>query len=76
MIQEFLNLQRLTHPNIVKMHEIYFHWNEGFQSSGEVCVVMEMVNGREMFESIKELGHYSGKGRMKVGGGGGGWGDV
>jgi len=34
------------------MEEIYVHWNEGFQATGTVCVIMEKINGMEMFEVI------------------------
>lgn len=52
MILEFKNLRKLSHPNIVQMEQLFVQWNEGFQATGTVCVIMEKVNGREMFEVI------------------------
>ena len=60
MILEFRNLQMLSHPNIVQMYEIYISWNEGFQAAGTVCIVMEKIEGKEMFEVIQSCGHYDG----------------
>jgi calcium/calmodulin-dependent protein kinase I len=42
------------------MNEIYVSWKEGFQAAGTVCVVMEKIDGKEMFEVIQEVGHYDG----------------
>ncbi|KAL4484945.1 hypothetical protein ABPG74_020122 [Tetrahymena malaccensis] len=52
--QEFLHLKQLNHPNIVKVYELYI---DNF--SGKIHSVMELINGKEMFEVIHELGHYS-----------------
>ncbi|CAK80762.1 unnamed protein product (macronuclear) [Paramecium tetraurelia] len=60
MIMEFKNLRRLNHPHIVSMKEIYIQWFEGFQSTGMVCVIMEKIEGREMFEVIQQQKQYSG----------------
>lgn len=60
MILEFKNLQKLNQKNIVKMHELYAEWKDGFQATGLVYVLMEKINGKEMFEVIQDLGHYSG----------------
>ncbi|CAD8093148.1 unnamed protein product [Paramecium primaurelia] len=59
MILEFKNLKKLSHPRIVKMEELYIQWNEGFQSTGTVYVVMEKVKGSEMFEVIQKQKNYS-----------------
>ncbi|KAL4501442.1 hypothetical protein ABPG72_021249 [Tetrahymena utriculariae] len=52
--QEFLHLKQLNHPNIVKVYELYID-----NLSGKIHSVMELINGKEMFEVIHELGHYS-----------------
>jgi calcium/calmodulin-dependent protein kinase I len=52
MIIEFKNLQKLLHPNIVRMHEIYVDFNDGFQETSTVLIVMEKIDGKEMFEAI------------------------
>lgn len=42
------------------MYEIYIAWKEGFQATGTVCIVMEKIEGKEMFEVIQSCGHYDG----------------
>jgi calcium/calmodulin-dependent protein kinase I len=59
MIQEFFHLSKLSHPNIVHMYEIYIDWQDGFQQTGQVHIIMEKIDGIEMFEVIRNLGHYS-----------------
>ncbi|CAD8117498.1 unnamed protein product [Paramecium sonneborni] len=59
MILEFKNLKKLSHPHIVAMKELFIQWNEGFQSTGTVLVVMEKVKGMEMFEVIRKQKNYS-----------------
>ncbi|KAM3146386.1 hypothetical protein pb186bvf_001355 [Paramecium bursaria] len=61
MILEFKNLRKLSHPNIVQMEQLFVQWNEGFQATGTVCVIMEKVNGREMFEVIQQDKQYTEK---------------
>jgi len=34
------------------MYEIYINWNDGFQAAGTVCIIMEKIEGKEMFEVI------------------------
>ncbi|CAK76827.1 unnamed protein product (macronuclear) [Paramecium tetraurelia] len=59
MILEFKSMFKLQHENIVKVHKLYIDFNDGFQSESKAHVVMELIKGKEMFEVINELGHYS-----------------
>ncbi|CAD8069289.1 unnamed protein product [Paramecium primaurelia] len=59
MILEFKSMFKLQHENIVKVHKLYVDFNNGFQSESKAHVVMELIKGKEMFEVINELGHYS-----------------
>jgi calcium/calmodulin-dependent protein kinase I len=59
MVIEFSNLVKLSHENIVKMYELYVDYNDGFQSESSAYVIMDFIDGQEMFEVINELGHYS-----------------
>ncbi|CAD8098248.1 unnamed protein product [Paramecium sonneborni] len=59
MIIEFKSLQKLNHDNIVKVHKLYIDFYNGFQSESKAYAVMELIKGKEMFEVINELGHYS-----------------
>ena len=52
---EFENLKRLNHENIVCVHELYID-----VVKGKIYTVMELVNGGEMFETIKNSGSYTG----------------
>jgi serine/threonine protein kinase len=45
-------LQKLTHPNIVNLEECY-------ESKNKVYIVMEYVEGGELFERITTLGRYT-----------------
>eukprot|EP01120_Amphizonella_sp_Union-15-10_P007060 TRINITY_DN2347_c0_g4_i1.p1 TRINITY_DN2347_c0_g4~~TRINITY_DN2347_c0_g4_i1.p1 ORF type:complete len:272 (+),score=68.08 TRINITY_DN2347_c0_g4_i1:278-1093(+) len=47
-------MKRVEHPNILKLHEIY-------ESKEKVFIVMELVNGSELFDRIVEKGYYSEK---------------
>ena len=38
-------LRRLNHPNIVKLHEVY-------EVDGEICMVMEYLQGEKLFSHI------------------------
>ena len=51
-----MNLRKLNHENIVKVYELYIDIQKG-----KIFTVMELVNGGEMFEIIKDSGSYSGK---------------
>lgn len=48
-------MRQLDHPNIVKVYELYID-----KLGGRIHSVMELIAGKEMFEVIHELGHYSG----------------
>lgn len=52
---EFLIQKHLAHPNIVKAYEMYYN-----PITSRVKIVMEMVNGCELFELIRENGALSG----------------
>ena len=52
---EFENLKRLNHENIVRVQELYID-----VLKGKIYTVMELVNGGEMFETIKNSGSYTG----------------
>lgn len=56
MLKEFENLKELDHPNIVRVFEVYID-----QLKGKVYSIMELINGKEMFEVIHDMGHYTGK---------------
>lgn len=60
MFIEFVNLKKLNHANIVKVLEIYFEWSDGFQAAGTMHVVMEKIKGKELFDVITAMGHFTG----------------
>ncbi len=45
-------LLRLNHPNVIRLFEI-------FESERNVCLIMELVAGGELFDRIVERGFYS-----------------
>ncbi|KAM9330600.1 calcium/calmodulin-dependent protein kinase type IV-like [Gastrophryne carolinensis] len=45
-------LLRLSHPNIIKLKEI-------FETSSDIVLILELVTGGELFDRIVERGHYS-----------------
>ncbi|XP_015274808.1 PREDICTED: calcium/calmodulin-dependent protein kinase type IV [Gekko japonicus] len=45
-------LLRLSHPNIIKLKEI-------FETTTEISLVLELVTGGELFDRIVEKGYYS-----------------
>nr|XP_020862652.1 calcium/calmodulin-dependent protein kinase type IV [Phascolarctos cinereus] len=45
-------LLRLSHPNIIKLKEI-------FETQAEISLVLELVTGGELFDRIVEKGYYS-----------------
>lgn len=52
--KEFKHLKNLKHKNVVEMKEMYINSKEG-----EVHLVMEFFDGKEMFSMLAEIGHYS-----------------
>jgi serine/threonine protein kinase len=50
--QEIDILNSLSHPNIVEM-------KEHFEDDGHYCLVMELMNGGELFDMIIEKGHFN-----------------
>lgn len=50
-----MNLKTLSHPNIVKMHELYID-----RESEHIYLIMELIQGKEMFKVLKKEGGYSG----------------
>ncbi|KAM8960452.1 calcium/calmodulin-dependent protein kinase type IV-like [Pelodytes ibericus] len=47
-------LLRLSHPNIIKLKDI-------FETSTEIALILELVTGGELFDRIVERGYYSEK---------------
>jgi len=47
-------MKQLNHRNIIKVYEVYIDY-----ISGRVYTVMELVQGKELFDMIHKLGHYS-----------------
>ncbi|KAM5194294.1 calcium/calmodulin-dependent protein kinase type IV-like [Mantella aurantiaca] len=45
-------LLRLSHPNIIKLKEI-------FETSSDIVLILELVTGGELFDRIVERGYYS-----------------
>ncbi|KAM4810157.1 calcium/calmodulin-dependent protein kinase type IV-like [Rhinophrynus dorsalis] len=45
-------LLRLSHPNIIKLKDI-------FETSSEIVLILELVTGGELFDRIVERGYYS-----------------
>mmetsp|Transcript_9002 Transcript_9002/g.15352 ORF Transcript_9002/g.15352 Transcript_9002/m.15352 type:complete len:804 (+) Transcript_9002:196-2607(+) len=52
-------LQRLDHPNIVKLHEV-------LDTPPELCISMELMRGGELFDRIVSRGSYSEKDTSRV----------
>jgi len=52
--REVHNLKTLDHPHILKLYEVY-------ESKNEFFLVMELVEGKELFDKIVERGQYSEK---------------
>lgn len=59
MVVEFTTLLKIRHENIVKMHTLYLEFNDKFMGENEAVVLMELVDGHEMFEVINKLGRYN-----------------
>lgn len=54
--REFHHLQKLSHKNIIRVHELVID-----SVNGEIYLVMEYFEGREMFVLLSEIGHYNGE---------------
>jgi len=54
-VKEFKNHRKLDHKNIIKVYELYIDY-----INKRIYIVMELVECKEMFEVIKDMGHYSG----------------
>eukprot|EP01121_Diplochlamys_sp_Union-15-3_P020598 TRINITY_DN8061_c0_g1_i1.p1 TRINITY_DN8061_c0_g1~~TRINITY_DN8061_c0_g1_i1.p1 ORF type:complete len:373 (+),score=90.70 TRINITY_DN8061_c0_g1_i1:3-1121(+) len=52
-------MKRVDHKNILKLHEIY-------ESDDKVYIVMELVNGSELFDRIVDKGYYTEKNAINV----------
>ncbi|KAM3936788.1 calcium/calmodulin-dependent protein kinase type IV-like [Leptodactylus fuscus] len=52
-------LIRLSHPNIIKLKEI-------FETPSEIILILELVTGGELFDRIVERGYYSEKDAASV----------
>lgn len=52
-------MKQVDHKNILKLHEI-------FEDDEKVYIVMELVNGSELFDRIVEKGFYSERNAMNV----------
>lgn len=47
LVQEILTLQKVDHPNIVKIYEI-------FREPSKLYLVMELVEGEELLDYVRE----------------------
>lgn len=54
--KEFQHLKDLTHKNVVQVHELFIDTQQG-----EVHLVMEYFEGKELFVLLSEIGHYNGR---------------
>lgn len=52
--REFKHLKNLKHRNVIETKELYINKKEG-----EVSLVLEFFDAKEMFELISDVGHYS-----------------
>lgn len=52
--REVANLKTLQHPNIMKLFDVY-------ESTNEFYLVMELIEGSELFDKIVDRGQYSEK---------------
>jgi len=50
--REIKIMKRVSHPNILKLYEV-------FEEEDEFFLVMELVDGKELFDKIVEKGQYS-----------------
>lgn len=52
---EFKHLVKLSHENIIRVNELIID-----KKNGKVNLVMELFEGKELFELLAEVGHYDG----------------
>ena len=52
-------MKRLEHPNVLKLKEV-------FENKNEIALVMELINGGELFYKIVEKGNYSEKDAVSI----------
>jgi serine/threonine protein kinase len=52
MIKEFKHIVKLGHPNVVRTYKMYIDVRGNFSNGTELYVIMEYVEGKEMFEVI------------------------
>jgi serine/threonine protein kinase len=52
-------MKKVSHPNILKLHEIY-------ETDEKVYIVMELVQGSELFDRIVDKGYYSEKNAINI----------
>lgn len=56
VLKEYEKLKSLGHTNIISVHELIID-----NLLGAIYMVMELFNGKEMFELLSDIGHYNGK---------------
>lgn len=52
--REFELIKNMSHPNLIKVVETFFN-----KSKSEVSIVMEYIEGKEIFDVIGEIGSYN-----------------
>ena len=52
-------LRKIRHPNVLQLYEI-------FESENNIHLILEHLNGKELFDQIKERGYYSEKDAAKI----------
>jgi len=50
--REIQVMKSITHPNIIRLIDV-------FDDSSTVCIVMELINGGDLFDKIQERQHFS-----------------
>ncbi len=56
IIQEFQNLRKLHHKNVIKVYELYVDYYKN-----KIYTIMELLECGEIAEVLQDFGHYSGK---------------
>lgn len=47
-------MKRMDHANIVKVYELYID-----DYNGKIYLILELMRGKELYDVIHKLGHYS-----------------